>query len=251
MLERELQNFGLAEKEAKVYITVLELGTGTVQEISQKSGINRATTYIQIDSLMRRGLISSVDKDKKSVFMAEKPQRLLEILRDEKEKVESLENKFESLMPDFEAIYNVLADRPRVRFFGGDAGLNVVRSEIIRMRPLELRVFLPARPPKEAAQVEDPTFSKISRAVGSTKFLMLGTKNVSAEVFKWYPKTEARFFKTNDYRIDIMLFANKVVVNKPIKFDVSMATMIEDRMIYESFVAVFDGLWLAAQELEK
>lgn len=251
MLERELQLFGLAEKEAKVYIAILELGTGTVQEISQKSGINRATTYIQIDSLMRRGLISSVDKDKKSVFMAEKPQRLLEILQNEKEKIESLENKFTALMPDFEAIYNVLADRPRVRFFGGVAGLDIVRNEIIKAKPVELRVFLPARPPKDAAQVEDPTFSKISRLVGSTKFLIMGEKNVSAGVMKWYPKTAARFFKVEKYNVEIMLFSNKVVVNKPIKFDVSMAVMIEDKLIFESFVAMFEGLWQIAQELEK
>lgn len=246
-----MQNFGLAEKEAKVYVAVLELGTGTVQEISQKSGINRATTYIQIDSLSRRGLISSVDKNKRSVFMAEKPQRLLEILHNQKEQVESLEKKFTKLMPDFEAIYNVRADRPRVRFFGGHAGLSIIRAEILKMKPPELRVFLPARPPKDAAEIEDPGFAKISRTVGFTKFLMIGGKNAKADVFKWYPKTAARFFKMEKYNVEIMLFLNKVVVNKPIKFNVSMAVMIEDKLIYDSFVAVFESLWQLAQDLEK
>ncbi|PIT86455.1 MAG: hypothetical protein COU33_03055, partial [Candidatus Magasanikbacteria bacterium CG10_big_fil_rev_8_21_14_0_10_43_6] len=34
-----LQNLGLNEKEAKVYLACLELGSATVQEVSDKAGV--------------------------------------------------------------------------------------------------------------------------------------------------------------------------------------------------------------------
>lgn len=73
MYEKELQNLGLSEKEAKVYTTSLELGPDTVQNIAKESGINRATTYVQIGTLKEKGLISEFEKGKKTYFVAESP----------------------------------------------------------------------------------------------------------------------------------------------------------------------------------
>lgn len=42
-LENKLKELGLADKEARVYLASLELGSDTVQNIAKKSGVNRAT----------------------------------------------------------------------------------------------------------------------------------------------------------------------------------------------------------------
>ena len=57
-LIQELGHLGLSEKEAAVYLASLELGPAPVQDISHKAKVNRATTYVMIESLMGRGLIS-------------------------------------------------------------------------------------------------------------------------------------------------------------------------------------------------
>ena len=63
MYEKELQDLGLSEKEAKVYLTALEMGAETAQNIAKKANVNRATTYVQIDSLKAKGfdLVITVD----------------------------------------------------------------------------------------------------------------------------------------------------------------------------------------------
>ena len=45
MLERELQEIGLNEKEAKVYLATLELGQSVVQDIAKKAGVNRDNLF--------------------------------------------------------------------------------------------------------------------------------------------------------------------------------------------------------------
>jgi len=79
-LEKDLQQIGLSEKEAKVYLASLELGPSTAQTIAAKATVNRPTTYVMIESLIKRGLMSSFQKGKKRFFVAGKPTQLLYLL---------------------------------------------------------------------------------------------------------------------------------------------------------------------------
>ena len=73
---RELNYLGLNEKEAKVYLAALELGKSSVQNIAKKADVNRATTYVVIEALIKRGLMSSANENKKQYFIAEAPEKL-------------------------------------------------------------------------------------------------------------------------------------------------------------------------------
>lgn len=45
MLENELQQLGLNSSESKIYLIALELGSVTIQELTDQSGIKRSTVY--------------------------------------------------------------------------------------------------------------------------------------------------------------------------------------------------------------
>lgn len=86
----ELKKIGLSENEAEVYIALLELGSATAQEIAAKSGIKRTTIYVQIEALMKMGLVTSFEKEMskgkapKTYFRAEDPEHLKNIVENEK-----------------------------------------------------------------------------------------------------------------------------------------------------------------------
>ncbi|OHE33815.1 MAG: hypothetical protein A3J94_16070 [Syntrophus sp. RIFOXYC2_FULL_54_9] len=61
-LKKQLEHLGLSDKESKVYLAALELGPTPVQDISHKAHVNRATTYVMIESLSARGLMSTFQK---------------------------------------------------------------------------------------------------------------------------------------------------------------------------------------------
>ena len=65
-LKMTLQSFGLGEKETTVYIALLEIGKGTVSQISRKAGINRTTGYDILSSLANKGLVTISGKEPKS-----------------------------------------------------------------------------------------------------------------------------------------------------------------------------------------
>ena len=85
MIDKDLQAVGLQEKEAKVYLAALELGKGTAQQIAIKAELKRPTTYVIMEELMRQGLVSSFYEGKKQYFVAENPERLVDILQNQKQ----------------------------------------------------------------------------------------------------------------------------------------------------------------------
>lgn len=97
-MHKELEIIGLSEKEAKVYVAMLELGPAPILEITLKAGINRPTVYVQIESLKKRGLVSTQLKGKKHLFIAEDPHQLSTLLEKEKKLLEEKKRRSDHLL---------------------------------------------------------------------------------------------------------------------------------------------------------
>jgi sugar-specific transcriptional regulator TrmB len=50
-----LLSFGFDEKEAKIYLAGLEIGSGSVLGMARRTGLARTTIYPIIENLCRRG----------------------------------------------------------------------------------------------------------------------------------------------------------------------------------------------------
>lgn len=133
MLEQELIAIGLNEKEAKIYLSMLELGQSVVQQVAQKAGVNRATAYFIIDVLMQRGLVSSFHKGKKQFFMASDPERLVELLEQEKENIEKKKENLKKLLPQLQSLNNKQGNKPLVRYYEGKEGIVSMVDEIMKV----------------------------------------------------------------------------------------------------------------------
>ncbi|QQG49832.1 MAG: hypothetical protein HZB70_03480 [Candidatus Berkelbacteria bacterium] len=125
-MEQALIKLGLSEKEAKVYLATLELGEDTVQNIAKKSGVNRATTYVILEHLMGLGLVSSIEHDKKTKFIAESPTELGNILEEQKREIDGRRAQLDDLMSQLMAVYNTKKGKPIVRYFEGPEGLETL-----------------------------------------------------------------------------------------------------------------------------
>lgn len=129
-LKTKLVNIGLSEKEAGVYISLLELGKGTVSAISRRANINRTTGYDILDSLSAKGLVIISGKEPRQEYSAESPENLSRfITEDIKRKHEALK-KTEDLIPELKSIHN-MTDRSRVRFYEGTEGLIEVYEDTL------------------------------------------------------------------------------------------------------------------------
>src|SRR3989338_11341295 len=120
-IENLLKDSGFLDKEISIYLSTLELGRGTVAEISRKAGINRSTGYVILDSLAGKGLISISGKEPKQEYMALSPSNLVQYINKEAEKQKKLAKAANELLPELISLHKK-GDRPRVRFYEGMAG---------------------------------------------------------------------------------------------------------------------------------
>ena len=81
-----LTKLGLSQKAVEVYVASLQLGPTTIQKIAQKANLPRSSTYLLMDELKTKGLISETALAKKSIFTPSSPGKLIQIATEEKNK---------------------------------------------------------------------------------------------------------------------------------------------------------------------
>jgi sugar-specific transcriptional regulator TrmB len=189
LVARELTNLGFSDKEAAVYLAALQIGLSSVQEISEKARVNRATTYLLIESLMKKGLISAFVKDGRKCFAAEAPERLLSLLRLQRQELEAKEKELEAALPKLQAIYNCEGSKPQIRYLEGVDGIASVMKffeategefiQIVNLNEVEkVRAFFRYQSKHQnnlsrhgvsyrlLAVVDEPDFSKVPKIPG-------------------------------------------------------------------------------------
>ena len=129
-LKINLQSFGLSEKEADVYIALLELGKATVTKISQKAGINRTTGYDILGSLVSKKLASVSGKEPKQEYAAEPPTAITDYLKRQQAQTAEDIKKSETLVPELTLLHAV-KNRPKIRFYEGTDGLEHVYEDTL------------------------------------------------------------------------------------------------------------------------
>jgi len=85
MNSEDLQEFGLSNTEAKVYLALIQLNKSQAGNITKKSSVNRTNVYDALERLIEKGLVSYVTENNRKVFEAVSPDRL-KITIEEKQK---------------------------------------------------------------------------------------------------------------------------------------------------------------------
>lgn len=121
-LDSIFKNIGFDEKEAKVYLALLEIGRGTATEISKQAGLKRAIIYHVLERLKKRGYAQELREGKVKHFSASDPTR---VLQNASAAAESLR----VVLPMIKALQDKGRDKPRIEFFEGkEAILTVYRT---------------------------------------------------------------------------------------------------------------------------
>ena len=131
MIKEALQAFGLSEKETAVYHATLELGDATALAIARKAQEKRPTTYVMLDTLKQRGLVTEHQKGKSRHYFATEPRTLLTILGDQKRHIERTELGIADILPELQSLHNISAFKPKVQLYEGVEGLKQIYEQTL------------------------------------------------------------------------------------------------------------------------
>jgi HTH-type transcriptional regulator, sugar sensing transcriptional regulator len=119
-----LVNIGLSAKEAKIYLTLLEVKEALPSSISKISGVKRPTTYLILEQLTKKGLASKVRKGKADFYQPVNPNSLVE-------EQHKLFSDLEESLPEMLQMHERFAVRPQVSFFEGQKGLIQIMEDTL------------------------------------------------------------------------------------------------------------------------
>jgi sugar-specific transcriptional regulator TrmB len=122
-----LQKIGMVDKEAVIYLALIELGTAPVERIATKANTKRATTYFVLRNLEKRGLVSQVPQNKKVLYTAESPEKLLQVVYKHAELMKRA-------LPGMLALYNEKKEKPQVQLYNGAEGIRQVYEKIYQAK---------------------------------------------------------------------------------------------------------------------
>jgi len=238
-LEVPLQEYGLTDKEIKVYLTLLPLGTVNLQEVAKRLDFPRTTVYNTLNYLISKGLVSTIIKKGVNYFSAVDPEKLKDKLEEKKKLIESVlpnlkelrgkikESSSVEIYEGFKGVYTLLCDvfkeKQQTYYFGGYAGaLEILKHIPDHARLMRLEKKIPAKiviAPMDTELFHNPKYKKL---------------------------TEMRFLESmRDFPCMILIYGEKVAIHT-VKGDL-VGIIISNKEMAEAMKIVFEMYWSQAK----
>ncbi|MEX2564110.1 MAG: helix-turn-helix domain-containing protein [Candidatus Paceibacterota bacterium] len=217
MLEKNLQNLGMSEKEAKVYLALLQVDSASATELSRTTDIKRPTVYVIIESLAEKGLVSETTVGKRTQFQAESPERLETYVERRKQELNEQSKELKSdVIPQLRSMQRGTGERPVVKYYEGHEGVLSILDEFSRSESEDkmLHILFPFDMLQEKfTKQERDRYRQIrlDRGVSARAVYTSKEKNVLPK----QEKSEAVWLDASKYPIqcDVGVFGDKVRVS--------------------------------------
>lgn len=245
MDERILKEVGLSDAEIKVFLELLKVDSAMASEISKKVGVYRTNVYDILESLIQKGLVSYIIKSNRKHFLASRPEKILQFLREKQEKIKKQEEKIRQLIPILVGLRKPKEEELKAEIYRGKEGLKTLFEDILNEGKDYVCFGYSA-----VSQKILPYFFihwhkrrvklKIRRKL-LTKEQMRGSKVVKL------PLTETKYLPDKyNTPISTMIYGNKVWVLIPSDDD-HISLLIDSKKLSQSFLTYFNELWNVAK----
>lgn len=233
-----LEKLGLTKNESAIYLALLDLGTSTISQISEKTSIHRPLIYKALPSLLEKKLITQTQKLKSVVYGAEPPNRLEAMFDD-------LKVDFWEALPDLEDTYNSSEKRPKIRFLEGKDGTKRIFDDVVRSLK-KGDVFYRYSSNKDGNEKKDKYVPRIYRKMRDEKKLQREViTNAQTAVHKKpsldrFTKTMPSDFGPFEHNVTEIIYGNKIAF---IDYNTETAMIIESKTIAEFQKQIFQTLY--------
>lgn len=197
---------GLSKKEAAIYTALLEHGTMSMSDISKETHINRPALYMLLPKMKKDGLVSAVQKQKRSFYRAESPSRLLEHYKTEHAEIAQ---KLETLITEQEQLSH---DKPLIKYFEGDHGVRFVFDDVAHTLPRGSTFYrYSSRTGSNTKAFDNTYYVKARETKGLNRLVITSEENAGTKIKKLERSVKAipKEFDLFEDNIALVIYGNK------------------------------------------
>lgn len=237
-----LKKIGFSDKSATVYLALISLGPSSVRKLAEFCDLNRGTTYDTLKWLQNERVVTFYQKDTKQYFVAEKPEKLIQLVQQRKKVLEESEKDLEKQIPELDALYNKGGERPVARYYEKDELQQILQDVLDTCEHTEehsYRVYS-ASSIRPYLYKDFPTFSDVRVAKGiKVKVIAIGEGGElrGLDERKWLDGD-------GDTKTCIIIYPGKTAYISLNTKKEAIGVVIENTGVYETQKMIFDQLWI-------
>jgi sugar-specific transcriptional regulator TrmB len=257
-LVQELQKSGFTDKEALVYVSVLELGGAFPSRIAEYSGIRRSTAYNVLVALSVRGIVNEIEKKKKIFYQVESPEKILRHANNRLQQAKDTIDNINSIIPEIKNIYNIGNNSPKITYYTGREGIFSIYEDMVSYKkPYEMLAFTNGKEFVKfvSGGIADKYFKAKERIGITTRAILPDTeedKQATKTAYKAINKKYWPVFKFVDKTTfpsatEITMYGNNKVSIINFEENRLAGVIIEDKAIHGMIRAIFELSWDSRQ----
>ncbi len=134
MITESLRKIGLSEGEIRIYLAILDLGSSPVNKIHEKTGIERRNIYDILNKLIKRGLISYVNENKRRLFQVSHPSKIIGYIEEKKHELDDTKIDVEKELPMIMDKFNFKRPEISAEIYRGKEGIKAVWEDMLNYK---------------------------------------------------------------------------------------------------------------------
>lgn len=234
-----LEKAGLTENEAKIYLSLLELGATTTGPLTRHSALHSSRVYEALNSLIEKGLVSFTIISNRKHFSAAEPGKLLDILEEEKREITEI-------LPQLRGIKKEAQAEQKAVIFKGYKGVRTVYDNMVRSLSKGDEILVFGARGREESFMSDTFFKEYTqrRIQKGIKLKILFNEDAK-ETGKFYSKlknTEVRYMPKGiktPAAVDVYGDNVNILVLKP----EPLVFVINSKQVADSYREFFGMMW--------
>lgn len=233
-----LVEIGLTRNEARIYLALLKNSPALVGTIAEMSKIHRRNVYDALERLVEKGIVTYIVKDGKKQFSAADPTRLVSLLREK-------EQLIQSLLPELKAIYEQHSDKQEAEIFRGKAALQSLLNMHITDKQ-ELFIFGSNKQIGPVLGNYYVEYEREKEKLGINTNIIFNSSSKDTPVFL-NNITSVRYLpKQYDTNVSAVIWGDKVALQLWVH-DTPIAILIRSKDFAHGFKVFFDIMWSLAK----
>jgi HTH-type transcriptional regulator, sugar sensing transcriptional regulator len=236
---------GLSDKEAKVYLALLEAGVGTVFKIAQVTKIKRPSVYVVLESLTNKGFATKIPNRKTSTYSPGDPAILAAQLS-------TTAKNFRELLPYLQTLMSRLPNRPKISFYDTEEAVWNIYKETSQHNDVSL-ISSYARLGEYFPRATEEWLRNCEKGIYKLKDWrhIISDDPKDLEIGKRLLKLgqNVRCISGGDiHAIDLALYGNKFSITLIDKEPIIV--VLESETLKRSMSAIFEIIWKAAKTIK-
>ena len=249
-VHQALLALGFSDNEALLYEIMVRNPRSTVQELQKRTPFTRTMVYHVLNGLIRRGLVTALKNDWRTVYDLEDPERLYDLLDLKQKEFEQKKVDVRSIIPELKNTFRISGSRPNIRLFEGLEQYENALNGVLDSKAGIIYAYIPSSYFNNPGVELRKEFTKKRIAKGIELKLLVFDKDTAQQIVKGNPVDpfrEVRLFSLIDQASisDLQMYDGRLLYTRFEKREPIVA-LIEDQPLYKMQKALFLKLWETA-----